>query len=566
MKTRHRAAGCGAYQNHVFEAFERLMTSYRDVGLDLDKDLLPVDSQFPQLHSHLDDGRLSPATVPLGAADHNDFDASHDSPSFIYDLDCLDATCHPNAQRAASAVVASRAFLTLLNDPTTTPTGRARLLDGSVPKGPSTWLRRIPIPSNDALHTPLFAFQVPQHFPIALALDLLLLPPTQGEGNITRCTACCTTAQPLGYPLVGPGDRHFVQCQHGLRLHSTSHDPAVQSLVPFLDAILGASRVTAERGGQGGQRAIDQWMQNNPISHAPDIVLRDYDKPNSYVLIDIKTLDAPGPTHIATHHTDRSRLAAHLAIATHSRRNQYGDISPNMRLVILAISTCGAINTEGIDFISQLARRTDNSIPPALFEQASWAAPKLAPMIRMALGFAVRRGLAAAIHRWWQRSHALDQQPPPHPHVPPPPPAPPPLPPLPSPPPSPPPPLPPSPTSFPPPQSPPPTSPPPSPPPSPTTLRPPPMPPPLSPPIPPPPSSLPSTTPFNPITYPDISIQTTPIDMDASVHTPLSEQPPPDPRLSLGFLSPSAIRASLNLRIRALSSNFNAFTPLLNTP
>ena len=45
---------------------------------------------------------------------------------------------------------------------------------------------------------------------------------------------------------------------------------------------------------------MDQWMQNNPISHAPDIVLRDYDKPNSYVLIDIKTLDAAAPSHIAT--------------------------------------------------------------------------------------------------------------------------------------------------------------------------------------------------------------------------------------------------------------------------
>ncbi len=122
------------------------------------------------------------------------------------DLDCLDATCHPHAQRAASAVVASLAFLTLFNAPNTTSTGRARLLDSSAPKGPSTWLRRIPFPSNDALRTPLFAFQVPQHFPIALAIDLLLLPPAQGEGNITRCTACCTVAEPLGHPLVGPGE------------------------------------------------------------------------------------------------------------------------------------------------------------------------------------------------------------------------------------------------------------------------------------------------------------------------------------------------------------------------
>ena len=85
----------------------------------------------------LDDGRLSPASVPLGAAAIRDLDDSFDSPSFIYDLDSLDATCHPHAQRAASAVVVSRAFLVLLNDPATRPplppshgaTGRARLLD-----------------------------------------------------------------------------------------------------------------------------------------------------------------------------------------------------------------------------------------------------------------------------------------------------------------------------------------------------------------------------------------------------------------------------------------------------
>ena len=394
----HRPAGCGAYQNHVSEAFERLMISFRAVGLTPNHDLLPASSHFPELHSRLDDGRLSPATVPLGAAAHRDLDESHDSPSFIYDLDSLDATCHPHAQRAASAVVTSRAFLVLLNDPATTATGRARLLDGSSAKGPFSWLRRLPIPSSDPCDTPFFAFQVPQHFPVALALDLLLSPPTQGEGNIIRCTACATVAQPLGHPLIGPGDRHFVPCPHGMRLHSTCHDPAVQAFVPFLDAILGASRVTAERGGQGGQRAVDQWMQGHPISHVPDIILHDYDGPNSFVLIDIKTLDAAGSAHIAAHHTDRARLSAHLAIAAHSRRNQYGDIGPNMRIVIIAISTCGAINSEGIDFISHLAKRTDNSIPPALLHQASLAAPRLAPMIRMALGFAVRRGLAAAVY------------------------------------------------------------------------------------------------------------------------------------------------------------------------
>ena len=158
--------------------------------------------------------------------------------------------------------------------------------------------------------TPFFAFTNPEHFPIALALDLLLPPPAQGRGHFTACSACATIAHPGGKPLAGPGDRHFVACPHGLKLHSTAHDPTVQALVPFLDAILGSSRVTAERGGLGGQRAVDQWMQGAGagVDHAPDIILRDFDKAGTYVLIDIKTLDAAGPSHVAAHHTDRARL------------------------------------------------------------------------------------------------------------------------------------------------------------------------------------------------------------------------------------------------------------------
>ena len=135
----------------------------------------------------LDDGRLSPASVPLGAAAIRDLDDSFYSPSFIYDLDSLDTTCHPHAQRAASAVggIVSRAFLVLLNDPATTPTGRARLLEGSkLCQGPlhlASAPRRLPVPSGDPCDTPFFAFQIPDHFPVALALDLLLLPPTQGH-------------------------------------------------------------------------------------------------------------------------------------------------------------------------------------------------------------------------------------------------------------------------------------------------------------------------------------------------------------------------------------------------
>ena len=54
------------------------MISFREVGLAPNRDLLPTSSHFRELHSRLDDGRLSPATVPLGAAAHRDLDDSLD--------------------------------------------------------------------------------------------------------------------------------------------------------------------------------------------------------------------------------------------------------------------------------------------------------------------------------------------------------------------------------------------------------------------------------------------------------------------------------------------------------
>jgi hypothetical protein len=97
-------------------------------------------------------------------------------------------------------------------------------------------------------------------------------------------------------------------------------DPRLPSFQAKADAILRGDGSTIAPGhpvlgGHGGQRAVDQWMQSNPISHAPDIILHDYDRPGSFVLIDLKTLDAAGSAHVAAHHTDRERLPAQLAIA-----------------------------------------------------------------------------------------------------------------------------------------------------------------------------------------------------------------------------------------------------------
>ena len=60
----------------------------------------------------------------------------------LYDLATLDTTTHPHASRAVSAIVDAHEFLDLYQH--ADPVGRARLLDGSTPRGPSSWLRRVP--------------------------------------------------------------------------------------------------------------------------------------------------------------------------------------------------------------------------------------------------------------------------------------------------------------------------------------------------------------------------------------------------------------------------------------
>ena len=73
-----------------------------------------------------------------------------------------------------------------------------------------------------------------------------------------------------------------------------------------------------------------------------------------------------------------------------------------MRLIVLPISIFGAIGTPGQAFISELSRRVGGLVPFSLLPHASWATPRVAPMIRMALTHAVRRGLATSIHTHWR--------------------------------------------------------------------------------------------------------------------------------------------------------------------
>ena len=50
-----------------------------------------------------------------------------------------------------------------------------------------------------------------------------------------------------------------------------------------------------------------------------------------------------------------------------------------------------------------------SAVPTSLLPHASWATPKVGPMIRQALVHAVRRGLASSIHTHWRRGDSAGE-------------------------------------------------------------------------------------------------------------------------------------------------------------
>ena len=68
--------------------------------------------------------------------------------------------------------------------------------------------------------------------------------------------------------------------------------------------------------------------------------------------------------------------------------DKYGALPARMRVVVLPISTFGAIGTgPGHTFIGELSRRMRASVAPtpSFLPHASWATPRVSPMIRTTL-------------------------------------------------------------------------------------------------------------------------------------------------------------------------------------
>ena len=144
------------------------------------------------------------------------------------------------------------------------------------------------------------------------------------------------------------------------------------------------------------------------LQHTPDLVVLGLEAPNVYTLIEVKTFDPCGASHVATSHTDTTRLAAHRAVVAASRRDEYRVDGPHgsplpshLRLSFFPISIYGTVSSSAHTLLSHLSRRTDGHVPASLLPAASWAAPRIAPFARMVCGLAIRRGLATYVRGTW---------------------------------------------------------------------------------------------------------------------------------------------------------------------
>jgi hypothetical protein len=214
------------------------------------------------------------------------------------------------------------------------------------------------------------------------------------------CIACSARAQTSR---VLPDGRHFVTCPNGIRCSSTAHHPVRDALVSVCDAVLGPSRVIAERPRD--HRALNDFMATTGagLLHRPDLVLVGLDGPRSHTIVNVKTFDSASDTTIAIRHTDTTRLAHHRHLEDDTPRAYFGpsgappDHLRRMRVVTFAVSTFAALGPQAQALIARLGALCGRTIPSSLLAETTWAAPLFAPFARQAITLAMRRSLAASL-------------------------------------------------------------------------------------------------------------------------------------------------------------------------
>ena len=84
-------------------------------------------------------------------------------------------------------------------------------------------------------------------------------------------------------------------------------------------------------------------------------------------------------------------------------------------LLTFTVSTSGTIGTPGRALLGEVSRRLGRSLPVALLDDATWAAPHFGPYARMSMtiALAARRAMALSVRRYWgSEEQAVARRPP----------------------------------------------------------------------------------------------------------------------------------------------------------
>lgn len=386
----HRDAIDPSFRSSLISTYDRIAACCTVTATHPYRTALPPQPPSPHLYHQLLDGPIIAPIQHLGTPPPDDEPTSSAvSSRVIFPLDSFSLRALPLAQRAASDALADTEFIDLYSS--STPAGRARLLDGSTPSGPAAWLQRVPSSAR-------FRFHLPVDYVTALSLDILLCPPHLRTSP--HCSHCSMAGR---HSLHGPYGRHFVQCPHGIRLHTTVHDPTRDALAELLGAALGPSRVVSE--WSGSHTSMRAWMSTHGggLEKQPDIVLIGLDGVHSFTLIDLKVTDVAGPSAISALRTPTIRFASHSLLVRRGAIQQFGlpDGKPpphsRMRLVTFVVSTFGSIGVEAQRLLGAVALASGSSVPACLYDETSWASAAFVSFARQAITLSARRELARGL-------------------------------------------------------------------------------------------------------------------------------------------------------------------------
>ena len=174
-------------------AFDRLSAARLAAAAHPSRHLLPSSCPVPVLHTPILDGPVQqPATSP----------PRRPTVPILYPPSSFDSGALPHAFQTSIAALVSNTQLSPPLRLSHTPTGRARMLDGSSPSGPAAWLQRVPHPPDGASGCPPdmppspFAFFQPLDYAAALAPRPLGLPPRPPWRAFLHPLCVCWTSCP----------------------------------------------------------------------------------------------------------------------------------------------------------------------------------------------------------------------------------------------------------------------------------------------------------------------------------------------------------------------------------